>query len=235
MGSSGGKVATGAVLRLGAKCLDSRYSVGFFIHTTGYTRSGAFAKTSTGKGITGSMNGETTAERTAEKREKLAFYRGEISREWTLLTARVGTLITSQSFLVTAYTISLGNANAHWGERFTLIYPLLLAIVGLTVAFYSYPAITGAARVIELWHKKQGRLFLLDPDATEANPDAAKPDPEMADYRDDRPLTVSKATGKVPMDAIQAQSLRYCIVTPLVFGVTWIVLVALVLTLHFVR
>ncbi len=69
----------------------------------------------------------------AEKRERLAFYRGEIMHEWTLLTTRVGTLITSQSFLVTAYTISLGNTNPKWGERFMLYFPLLLVATGLLV------------------------------------------------------------------------------------------------------
>ncbi len=176
-----------------------------------------------------------STERLAAKREKLAFYRNEISREWTLLTARVGTLITAQSFLVTAFTISLGNMNPKWGAAFTLFYPLLLAAVGLSVAYFSYPAITGAARVIELWHKKQGRLYLLNPEECEANPAMAMPDPDMADYRDDRPLVVSKRTGTVPVDAIQMQSLRFAVVTPLVFGITWVAVVALVLALRFSR
>ncbi|MBC7805588.1 MAG: hypothetical protein H7145_05500 [Akkermansiaceae bacterium] len=171
----------------------------------------------------------------ADKLEKLTFYRNEIGREWTLLTARVGTLITSQSFLVTAFTISLGNMNPTWGGLFTLVYPLLLATVGLSVAYYSYPAITGAAKVIELWHKKQGRLYLLNPEESEANPAMATPDPQMADYRDDRPLLVSKRTGTVAVDAIQLQSLRFAVVTPLVFGITWFAVVILVLALRFFR
>ncbi|MBC8140337.1 MAG: hypothetical protein H7Y38_02720 [Armatimonadetes bacterium] len=168
----------------------------------------------------------------AEKRELLTYYRGEISREWTLLTARVGTLITSQSFLVTAYTISLGNTNPVLGKRFTLLYPLLLAAAGLSVTFYAYPAISGAAQIIRLWHKKQGQLFLLDPGVAEADPEAMLPDPAMVAYRDDRPLVVSKRTGKVPLDPIQAQSLRFSVVIPVLFAVTWLALVALTLTLH---
>ncbi len=177
----------------------------------------------------------TSAQRLAEKRDKLSFYRAETMQEWTLLSARLGTLITSQSFLVSAYTISLGNTNPKWGERFTLYYPLLLAVIGLSITLYSYPAITAAVRVIELWHKKQGRLFLLNPDEAERDPTVAMSDPEMEDYRDGRPLLLSSRTGQVPADPIQAQSLRYAMITPVIFGVTWIALAALVVVLQFVH
>ncbi len=54
----------------------------------------------------------------------------------------------------------------------------------------------------------------------------------MEDYRDDRPRVVSNRTGKVPIDTISEHSLRFAMVTPWVFGVTWLALVALVVVLR---
>ena len=47
----------------------------------------------------------------SEKLKRLNFYRSEITLEWNLLSNRVGSYITSQSFLVTAFAISMGNAS----------------------------------------------------------------------------------------------------------------------------
>ena len=170
------------------------------------------------------------AEPDPQKLKKLDFYRSEDMHEWSLLTSRVSTLVTSQSFLVSGYAISMGNSIV---PHFTLYFPLLLSVIGLCITWYSYPGITGGAQIITLWHKKQGRLFLLNPDESEADPEAACPDPAMNDYRDGRTLAVSKATGNVPMDPVQANSLRFATVMPLLFGVTWLALIGLRLILYF--
>jgi len=169
------------------------------------------------------------------KLEKLKFYRDEDRQEWNLISNRVSSYITSQSFLVSAYTIAMGNGNPKWGDTFTLYFPLLLATVGLFASFYAYPAISAARTIIELWHKKQGRLYLLNPDEAEKNPEAAQHDPMMDDFRDGRPLIPARRANGEPVDELHLRSLRFAIAMPWLFGITWIVLAGLVLVLRYVR
>ncbi|MBC7529088.1 MAG: hypothetical protein H7308_16255 [Chthonomonadaceae bacterium] len=167
----------------------------------------------------------------ALKLEKLNFYRKENAQEWSLLSSRVSSYITSQSFLVSAYAISMSNGNPKWGEKFTLWFPLIVGFVGLFASWKAYPGIIGASKIIRLWRLKQDRLYWLNPDEAAENPALAQKDHTMDGFHDDRPLTLSKRSHEVN-DAIHAQSLEFAISSPWLFGTTWIVLIGLVLFLH---
>jgi hypothetical protein len=168
----------------------------------------------------------------ADKLAKLRFIRSEDQSEWSLLSNRLSSYITSQSFLVSAYTISMGNGNPKWGDRFTLVFPLLLAAVGVLVTVFAYPGITSASEVIQLWHKKQSRLYLLNPEEADKDPSAAQYDPAMDDFRDGRPMQHARDAEGLPVDVVHSKGLRYALVAPWIFGVTWVLLAALTLFLH---
>ncbi len=170
----------------------------------------------------------------AVKLDKLSFYRREVAQEWNLLSNRVSSYITSQSFLVSAYAISMSNGNPKWGEKFTLFFPLIVSTAGLLASWRAYPGITGASKVIKMWRLKQDRLFWINPEEAANDPSQAQRDPAMADYHDDRPVTLSKRSHEVN-DAIHARSLDFAVSAPWIFGICWIALIALVLILHHSR
>ena len=147
--------------------------------------------------------------------EKLKFYRSETQHEFNLLSNRVGAYITSQSFLVIAYATSLGNTNPRWGSLFRLVFPIALAIVGLTTSLLVWPGIQGACTTIELWREKLERLYARDP--------------RLDDYRVARPLGTSRQ-GK-SIDTIHVRSLLFARWAPAVFAAAWSVFGLLTLTL----
>ena len=183
-----------------------------------------------------------------DKLERLYYYRREDAQEWNLLSNRVSAYITSQSFLVSAYAISMGNQNKDWGDAFTLWFPLIVAAVGILASWNAYPGIKGASDILFLWHKKQRRLFYKNPDAP-----VLEQDERMADFYDGRvwsdpkphhwgirrkpknPQTESVAewSESKSVDEIHEKSLRFAKTSPWLFGVAWFVLIALVFYLHF--
>ena len=154
----------------------------------------------------------------AAKREKLNFYRSEDHQEWSLLSNRLSAYITSQSFLITTYAISMGNMNAKWGHLFTLLFPVIVSGLGLTTSVLALPGIDGAKQVIQLWREKQDRLF--------------EGDEMMQDFNDDRPRTLNNQKNG-PTDQIHDASLRFAIITPRLFGGAWAILGILAIALHF--
>jgi len=184
------------------------------------------------------------------KLEKLNHYRSENIHEWALLSNRVSAYITSQSFLVTAYAISMGNLDPH----FRWFFPPTLCLVGLLSSIRAYPGIEGATIIISQWRRKQDRLFLLNP-----KDPSSGPDPDMEDFNDGRmgaqpepgrlrtlitklmarkkPATVElpEQTKDKPMepssdtsaDKIHKMSLFFATLAPKLFGWTWIALAAL--------
>jgi hypothetical protein len=163
-----------------------------------------------------------------EKLEKLQFYRGEDRHEWTLLSNRLSSYITSQSFLVTSYAIAMGNSNPKWAGWFTLLFPSLVAILGLATSWSAYPGITGAMTIIALWHRKERRLFLA---AATATAQSGPRDPTMEDYHDGRPR-VRLRGGAREVDVIHERSLRFALSIPWLFGTTWFLLLTLTVALH---
>jgi hypothetical protein len=148
--------------------------------------------------------------------ERLRFYREEIKHEFNLLSNRVSSYVTSQSFLVTAFALSMGNSNPRWGSLFRLIFPLVLSLLGIVVSIQAWPGIKGACDIISLWHEKQNRLFAEDP--------------RLDDYRVERPLT---APGRrTPVDIIHERSLWFAKWSTWIFLAAWTIFGLLALFLH---
>jgi hypothetical protein len=94
----------------------------------------------------------------------LNFYRGEIQFESGMLSGRLNSFMTSQSFFLIAYGSSMGALVGQWATNFTLLFPLSLALLGLVLALQTLPGIQAACRVIEEWHAKQRRLLAEQPE-----------------------------------------------------------------------
>jgi hypothetical protein len=151
------------------------------------------------------------------KLEKLRFYREEIKHEFNLLSNRVSAYITSQSFLVTGFALSLGNLNPQWGELFRQVFPPMLVLLGLASSILVRPGIQGACDTIGLWHIKQDSLF--------------ENDPRMQEYRVLR--CVVPCGQSDPVDLIHRRSLLFARWAPLLFAIAWSVFGVMSLLLSF--
>lgn len=167
-----------------------------------------------------------------EKLLKLNYYRGEDRHEWSLLSHRLSSYVTSQSFLMTSYAVAMGNSNPKWSDCFTLLFLSLVAILGLVTSWLSYPGIAGAMQILELWHRKERQLALADPTATTRD---APRDAAMDDFLDGRPLTRSPVTGEYTIDEIHDRSLRFAVAAPWLFGVAWALLLVLAFGFYFMK
>jgi hypothetical protein len=185
---------------------------------------------------------------TAAKLERLNFYRREDAQEWTLLTNRVNSYIMSQAFLVAAYATSMGNPDL----RFRLIFPLVVAAIGITASARAYPGIDGACKIIQLWHRKKEEI-LTEPCLADFC-DGRQHQPAGSSYhrlvarlvarshigrRARQHLTPEQACAATDataaqVDEIHVTSLYFSQSAPKLFGGAWVLLLALALTLHFV-
>lgn len=87
--------------------------------------------------------------------DRLHFYRSEVKHEFNLLTTRVGTLVTCQSFLVVPFAIL--NTVANFKEALPSLY--LVAALGLFVAAVLLEPIRAGHRTLTEWLRKQRTLL----------------------------------------------------------------------------
>jgi hypothetical protein len=85
--------------------------------------------------------------------------RDEVKHEQDVLSSRLSSYITSQSFLVSAYAVAMGNLNPKWGGDFRLAFPGVLCLVGFLLSIRAQPGITDASTVINRWHLRQDQLL----------------------------------------------------------------------------
>ncbi len=121
--------------------------------------------------------------------------REEVRAEHALLSNRLTWYATSQSFLVTAFTISRANGFTWHPWYSTLLLPLL----GLCVSLLIFPSIIGACKTIRLWHGKQKTFF-------ERNPD----------------FRVAFDLQRAPW--IQSRGLLFPQFMPILFGIFWVII-----------
>ncbi len=149
-----------------------------------------------------------------DKLKKLEFYRSEIQHEYTLLYSRVGTYVTSQSFLTIAFASAVVNRSAGWSDFFSLWFPILLSLIGIVTSIAVRGGVNGAIQTIALWHIKQEKLF--------------ENDPWMSDYHvGSQPAQSSKSA-----DAKHGRILEFAQIMPYVFLVAWILFAFLDIYLH---
>ena len=93
----------------------------------------------------------------------LARYRSEIRFESELLSSRLDSFMSSQSFLLIAYASAMGAAHGRWQHPFTLAVPPALAVLGLVLALYARPGIDTAYAEIRLWQEQERELLEREP------------------------------------------------------------------------
>lgn len=141
--------------------------------------------------------------------ETFRICREETKFESGVLQSRLMTFITSQSFLVSAYAVSMNNADHSWGAIYRVAFPIILSVTGLLLAIQAYPGISGACRIVKQWHIKQNDLL-------EANP-------ELDDYL----ILHRKGMAKV-----YGRTLWFAQTSPWLFAIVWVLLGGLTWCLH---
>ncbi|MFJ7311809.1 hypothetical protein ACIQVE_03395 [Pseudomonas sp. NPDC098747] len=139
-------------------------------------------------------------------KDRLDFYRREIQYETTLLSNRTNANLTAQSFLVIAFASSMANVNPEWGKIFTLVVPLLMAILGIVSSLNARPGIRAAYAIIDHWHFKQSHLL--------------RSEPAMGANYDDSPLFCEAESSQKGY----RKSLQFSMRTPWLFVIFWVVL-----------
>lgn len=147
-----------------------------------------------------------------DPRARLKICRDEVMHEYNVLASRLTSFITSQSFLVSAYAVSMNNANLNWGGAYRLVFPLLLSVVGVVLSVRANPGITGVCEVINKWHEKQEMIFLECPYLEEY---AVLQRPTTRDYH--------------------KRSLLFAEASAWIFVITWLALGSLSVWLSFAR
>ncbi len=138
--------------------------------------------------------------------------REEGKHEFDILAGRLNTFITSQSFLVSAYAVSMNNSEAHWGHLYRLIFPTLLSVMGLILSVRALPGISAAVLMIRHWHRRQDGLL--------------EADEELQKYYALQPQEQT---------LIHARDIWFAQTSPYIFGVAWILFGALALILSYTR
>ena len=99
-----------------------------------------------------------------EGADLLARYRSEIRFESELLSNRLNSFMSSQSFLLIAYASAMSAAHStSWQHPFTLALPPALAVLGLVLALYARPGIRTAYAEIRLWQEQERELLAREP------------------------------------------------------------------------
>ena len=152
-----------------------------------------------------------------DARDRFHFYRSEIHHEINALAARNNALLAAQSFLIIAYASCMANSNPQWGDIFSLVAPVALAIFGVMSSLSVGPAITASYEIINHWQQKQNALFTMEMDLGIAG--------------DDKPLFYEKP--------FTYTSYRYSTYfsrkTPVYFILLWIALGLLAISLHYMH
>jgi hypothetical protein len=143
----------------------------------------------------------------ANNSELLGYYRREIKFQSDLLSSRLSSLLTSQSFLLIAYASAMSGLIGHWQDPFALVFPPVLAVLGLVLCLQAWPGIRAGYAVIALWHCKEREVLVRD---SEVNAFDYLPAPQETADEPDRWINERSEEGAL-----------FTKQAPLVFTVTW--------------
>jgi hypothetical protein len=142
---------------------------------------------------------------TVTKLDAFQFVRSEVKHEYEVLGSRLTSYITSQSFLVSAFAVSLNNSNS----LVRICLPLIVAATGLILSWRAQPGIKSAVTIINALHDRQKDLA-KDPD-----------------------VLALDGTDPTFMIDVHRQSLQFSSITTFVFACTWFALLVLAIYIRF--
>ena len=146
--------------------------------------------------------------------ELLSYARAEIRAEIGLLNDRLNALMSSQSFLVIAYSSSLSSGYGDFSSLFILIMPPFLAVLGAALVLEARPSLRAALEVIEEWRRREAALV-----------------GSSADYA---PYTLATdENSRVAMERRQHQGRHFATRAPIIMLTAWLVFLCLPFGLHF--
>lgn len=145
--------------------------------------------------------------------EMLSFCRSEIRYQSDLLSSRLSSLLTSQSFLLIAYASAMSGLIGQWQDPFTLVFPPVLAVLGLVLSLQAWPGIRAGYAVIGLWQQKERHLLAGNSDLNELD---YFPSPHGNERKPDEWLNKRSKEGAL-----------FTRQAPLVFTIAWCYFVAL--------
>jgi hypothetical protein len=141
---------------------------------------------------------------TVTKLDSFQYVRGEIKHEYEVLGSRLTSYITSQSFLVSAFAVSLNNSNS----TVRICFPLIVCTTGLVLSWRAQPGIRSAVMILGALHDRQ-QVLAQDPEVRELDPT----DPDF-------------------LIQVHRESLRFATVTVMVFSTAWVAMMLLAVYLR---
>ncbi len=76
--------------------------------------------------------------------DRLKYYRSEIRHEFDLISARLSSYLTAQSFLVLAYAAAMNNTNPKSQDLFPLAFSSLISVIA--ILYQSKPILASVVR-----------------------------------------------------------------------------------------
>ncbi|MGC3981435.1 MAG: hypothetical protein QM808_09265 [Steroidobacteraceae bacterium] len=143
-------------------------------------------------------------------KEALEFIRREVAHEFTLLNSRLTWLTASQSFLIAAFTLALGNVAIYDSGWYAQV---VLPFLGALICCAAIPGVSGAHKTIKIWLVKQHTLM-----------ERLKNDPTFDSVRN------ARLEANPELDFVHSRSTTFALVLPVLLLAFW-VLCALII--HF--
>ena len=154
-----------------------------------------------------------------ENVDLLKHFRSEIQFESTLLSNRLSSFMSAQSFLVIAYSTAMSGALDRWGSVFTLAFPPALSLLGVALSLHAWPGIKAAYEVIEQWHARESDLL--------------EGDEVLQAYRAKGSERWTEGTAASVSGSRFRKSNLFAINAPWIFGIAWCFFGGLAVVLHF--
>jgi hypothetical protein len=149
------------------------------------------------------------------------YFRKEVQHEFDLISGRLNAFLSAQSFLILAYAAAMNNTHPKNGVLFPLLFPMIIAIIGVGLSFQAHSGISGADETVNLWNQKIYKLIEKYPWLKQYE----------SGRREQNNTTIN---GKV-IDSTHEKSLLFARNSPWIFGIAWFFFAALAIILHYFK